>query len=177
MLFLPCFFKNAKVLEENGEVAHDEVNTSHACSSNNISCMEKGITSHDHDEVLGKISNIRRITFVSYLRWVYLDQSNVYRACFSWLVFFSMAFVFPVMSHFLLHCPTTCDADHTRPYYMPAQVSLSLLATLSFLCLSRWDSQYGWSAFLFLDKLNHDSLKIQQQMQVICVSLHYAFSI
>ncbi|XP_027338898.1 uncharacterized protein LOC113852738 [Abrus precatorius] len=107
--------------------------------------------------------------FRSYLRWVYVDHSNVYKAGLSWSIFFILAFVVPVLSHFLLDCDTTCDPDHTRPYHVPVQISLSVLATLSYISLSFWDRKYGFSKFLFLDKLSDDSLKIQkgyaEQMQ------------
>ncbi|KAJ1428700.1 hypothetical protein SESBI_08805 [Sesbania bispinosa] len=100
--------------------------------------------------------------FRSYLRWVYVDQSNLCKAGLSWSVFFTLAFVVPIMSHFLLNCPNTCDADHSRPYHIPVQISLSVFATLSFISLSRWDRKYGLSKFLFLDKVSDESLKIQQ---------------
>lgn len=145
---------------ENGEVS-DEVNASHACS-NNISSMEKG----SHLEQ-------RNRKFRSYLRWVFVDQSNVYKAVLSWSVFITLTFIVPIMLHFLFHCPKTCDADHRRPYYIPAQVALSVLSTLSFFCLARWDRKYGLSEFLFVDKLNDGSLKIEQQMQVCFLCTHY----
>ena len=107
--------------------------------------------------------------FRSYLRWVYVDQSNCFRAALSWSLFFIVAFVIPLLSHFLLLC-SHCDSDHTRPYHIPVQISLSVLATLSFFCLSKWDRQYGMRKFLFLDKVLDESDKIQQgyavQLQV-----------
>lgn len=111
-------------------------------------------------------------SFRSYLRWVYVDQSNICKAGLSWSVFFSLAFVVPILSHFLLDCSTTttCDADHSRPYHVPVQISLSVFATLSFISLSQWDRKYGFRKFLFLDKITDESLKIQRgyahQMQV-----------
>ncbi|KAK4259074.1 hypothetical protein QN277_005448 [Acacia crassicarpa] len=106
--------------------------------------------------------------FRSYLRWVYVDQSNFCRTALSWTVFFVVAFVIPLLSHFLLLC-SDCDSDHTRPYHIPVQISLSVLATLSFLCLSKWDRKYGMRKFLFLDKILTESDKTQrgyaQQLQ------------
>ncbi|XP_058758737.1 uncharacterized protein LOC131631989 [Vicia villosa] len=100
--------------------------------------------------------------FRAYLKWVYVDQSNLCKSGLSWSVFFSLAYVVPILSHFLLDCSTTCDADHTRPYHVPVQISLSAFATLSFVSLSQWDRKYGFSRFLFLDKVTDESLKIQQ---------------
>ncbi|KAK7303357.1 hypothetical protein RJT34_14261 [Clitoria ternatea] len=100
--------------------------------------------------------------FRSYLRWVYVDHSNVRSAGLSWSVFFTLAYVVPILSHFLLDCSTTCDHDHSRPYHVPVQISLSAFATLSFLSLSLWDRKYGLNKFLFLDKVSDESLKIQQ---------------
>lgn len=115
-------------------------------------------------------SELRR--FRSYLRWLYVDQSNLWKACISWSLFFTLAFVVPILSHFLLDCSTTCDEDHRRPYHVPVQISLSVFATLSFISLSEWDRRYGFSRFLFLDKVSDESLKIQRgyarQMKV-CV--------
>lgn len=99
--------------------------------------------------------------FRSYLRWVYVDQSNFCRAAVSWSVFFVVAFVIPILSHFLLLC-SDCDSDHTRPYHIPVQISLSVFATLSFICLSRWDRKYGMRKFLFLDKVIDESDKTQK---------------
>lgn len=110
--------------------------------------------------------------FRAYLKWVYVDQSNLCKSGLSWSLFFTLAYVVPILSHFLLDCSTTCDADHTRPYHVPVQISLSAFATLSFVSLSQWDRKYGFSRFLFLDKVADESLKIQrgyaQQMKV-CV--------
>ncbi|AES64416.1 hypothetical protein MtrunA17_Chr2g0289391 [Medicago truncatula] len=100
--------------------------------------------------------------FRAYLRWVYVDQSNLCKAGISWSVFFTLAYVVPILSHFLLDCSTTCDADHRRPYHVPVQISLSVFATLSFISLSKWDRKYGFSKFLFLDKVSDESLKIQR---------------
>lgn len=100
--------------------------------------------------------------FRSYLRWIYVDQSNLSKAVISWSVFFTLAYVVPILSHFLLDCSTTCDSDHGRPYHIPVQISLSVIATLSFISLSQWDRRYGFSRFLFLDKVTDESLKIQR---------------
>lgn len=116
-----------------------------------------------HDRGTTELRNFR-----SYLRWVYVDHSNVCKAGLSWTVFFTLAFVVPTLSHFLLDCPT-CDRDHSRPYHIPVQISLSVFAALSFISISSWDRRYGFRKFLFLDKLGDESLKIQrgysEQMQ------------
>ncbi|KAE9594729.1 hypothetical protein Lalb_Chr18g0056851 [Lupinus albus] len=102
-------------------------------------------------------------SFTSYLKWVYVDQSNLLKAGLSWSVFFSLAYVVPILSHFMLDCSkTTCDADHSRPYHVPVQISLSIFATISFLSLSDWDRRYGFRKFLFLDKVCDESIKIQR---------------
>ena len=101
-------------------------------------------------------------SFRSYLRWVYVDQSNACKSTVSWSIFIFLALVVPICSHFLLDCSDTCDSDHTRPYHVPVQISLSVFATLSFLCLSGWDRRYGFRKFLFLDKVGDESLKIQR---------------
>lgn len=134
-------------------------------SPNNKKAILSGYLPHDGAEM-------RR--FRSYLRWVYVDQSSIWRASMSWSVFFAFAFLVPLLSHFLLLCTSTCDADHARPYHIPVQISLSAFATLSFLTLSRWDRKYGIRKFLFIDKVSDESPQIQrgyaQQLQV-CVFL------
>ncbi|KAF3451789.1 hypothetical protein FNV43_RR07885 [Rhamnella rubrinervis] len=100
-------------------------------------------------------------SFVSFLKWVCVDQSNLWRAGLSWSVFFVLSICVPLLSHFLLDCSSTCDADHTRPYHVPVQISLSLLATLSFFCLSRWARKYGLRKFILFDRLFDSSEKVR----------------
>ncbi|XP_015878165.2 uncharacterized protein LOC107414539 [Ziziphus jujuba] len=100
-------------------------------------------------------------SFMSFLKWVCVDQSSLWRASLSWSVFLFLAIGVPVLSHFLLDCSSTCDADHTRPYHVPVQISLSLFATLSFFCISRWARKYGLRRFLFIDKLFDHSEKVR----------------
>jgi len=107
--------------------------------------------------------------FRSCLKWVCLDQSNIWRTCISWSIFFLLTIGIPLVSHFALSC-STCDDNHSRPYHAVVQLSLSIFATLSFVCLSRWARQYSLRRFLFLDKLCDASEKVQrgyaEQLQV-----------
>lgn len=122
------------------------------------------VSKHRHHE------GIELKSLVYFLNWVCVDQSNLWRAGLSWSVFFSFAVCIPILSHFLLACPSTCDADHTRPYHVPPQISLSLFAALSFVCLSRWARKYGLRRFLFFDRLFDSSEKVRhgykEQLQV-----------
>jgi len=141
---------------------------------------ERGIfLANNKDEHLALDRTAELKNFRSYMRWVYVDHSNVWKAGFSWSVFFTLAFVVPILSHFLLDCPT-CDQDHSRPYHIPVQISLSVFAALSFISISSWDRKYGFSKFLFLDKLGDESLKIQrgysEQMQVCVLFPLFSFS-
>ncbi|KAF7815882.1 extracellular ligand-gated ion channel protein [Senna tora] len=90
--------------------------------------------------------------FRSYLRWMCLDQSSLWTALMSWSMFLLFAVVVPATSHFLLACPS-CDAKHSRPYDAVVQLSLSSVAALSFLCLTKFVKKYGLRRFLFFDKL------------------------
>lgn len=85
-----------------------------------------------------------------------VDQSNIYTAFLSWFVFLVFAIVVPAFSHFYLACPS-CDAKHDRPYDTLVQLSLSSIATLSFVCISQFVRKYGLRRFLFLDKLVDES--------------------
>ncbi|KAK6154447.1 hypothetical protein DH2020_008695 [Rehmannia glutinosa] len=50
-----------------------------------------------------------------------------------------------------------CDSFHSRPYDAVAQLSLSGVAALSFICLSGFVRKYGLRRFLFFDKLCDES--------------------
>lgn len=112
----------------------------------------KRCISHPQDELQ---------SFRKYLKWLCVDQSNVWTACLSWSVFVVFALVVPAASHFVLACDT-CDAKHGRPYDTVVQVSLSSVATLSFVCLSRFVRKYGLRRFLFFDKLWHESETVRK---------------
>ncbi|XP_054789541.1 uncharacterized protein LOC129318565 [Prosopis cineraria] len=95
-------------------------------------------------------------SFRSYLRWMCVDQSNIWTALMSWSMFLLFAVIVPAISHFLLACPS-CDAKHSRPYDSILQLSLSSVASLSFICLSRFVRKYGLRRFLFFDRLCDES--------------------
>lgn len=116
-------------------------------STNNKNKQFSRTTSSAYDELH---------TFRSCLRWMCVDQSSIPRAIFSWSVFLLFTIVVPALSHFLLAC-SDCDAKHRKPYDGVVQLSLSSVATLSFLCLSRFVMKYGLKRFLFFDKLCHES--------------------
>ncbi|KAJ6298489.1 hypothetical protein OIU76_019609 [Salix suchowensis] len=95
-------------------------------------------------------------SFRSYLRWMCVDQSSMATSCLSWAVFVLLGLVVPAISHFVLAC-SSCDSRHGRPYDGVVQMSLSSVATLSFVCLSRFVRKYGLRRFLFFDKLWDES--------------------
>ncbi|XP_040988631.1 uncharacterized protein LOC121236168 [Juglans microcarpa x Juglans regia] len=100
-------------------------------------------------------------SFRSYLQWMCVDQSNVWTACLSWSMFILFAIGVPAVSHFLLAC-STCDSKHSRPFDGVVQLSLSSVATLSFVCLSRFVRKYGLRRFLFFDKLVDESETVRK---------------
>lgn len=95
-------------------------------------------------------------SFRSYLRWMCVDQSNYYTASLSWFVFIVFTFIIPSLSHFYLAC-SDCDSRHSRPFDSIVQLSLSGIATLSFVSLSQFVRIYGLRRFLFFDKLCDES--------------------
>ncbi|KAL5988047.1 hypothetical protein ACLOJK_035810 [Asimina triloba] len=103
--------------------------------------------SHAHDELQ---------SFRSCLRWMFVEQSDRWRAVLSWAFFLLLAVGVPCLSHFVLSC-RGCDAKHRRPYDVVVQPSLTVIAALSFFCLSRFVKKYGLRRFLFLDKLCDES--------------------
>lgn len=100
-------------------------------------------------------------SFRTWLKWMCVDQSNAWTACLSWSVFVLFAIVVPLLSHFLLACGG-CDSRHSRPYDPLVQLSLSSIASLSFICLSRFVRKYGLRRFLFFDKLVDESETVRK---------------
>ncbi|KAK6132977.1 hypothetical protein DH2020_033268 [Rehmannia glutinosa] len=99
--------------------------------------------------------------FRTWLKWLCVDQSNNWTASLSWLVFIGFAIVVPALSHFVLAC-ADCDSFHSRPYDAVAQLSLSGVAALSFICLSGFVRKYGLRRFLFFDKLCDESETVRK---------------
>lgn len=100
-------------------------------------------------------------SFRTWLKWMCVDQSDVFSACLSWFVFILLAVIVPCLSHFLL-ARDDSDAAHSRPYDNVVQLSLSCVAALSFVCLSRFVKKYGLRRFLFLDKLCDESETVRR---------------
>ncbi|XP_056173353.1 uncharacterized protein LOC115675202 isoform X2 [Syzygium oleosum] len=128
-----------------------------ALISSNSGSRNRSVTfarcaSHPQDELQ---------SFRSYLRWMCVDQSDAWSACLSWSVFFVFAIVVPIASHFLLAC-ASCDGKHARPFDGVVQLSLSSVAVLSFVCLSRFVRKYGLRRFLFFDKLWDESETVRK---------------
>ncbi|XP_010545495.1 PREDICTED: uncharacterized protein LOC104817849 [Tarenaya hassleriana] len=100
-------------------------------------------------------------SFRKYLRWMCVDQSNPWTAVLSWSMFVVFTLVVPATSHVLLAC-ADCDSRHSRRYDAVVELSLSSVASLSFLCLSRFVSKYGLRRFLFFDKLWNESETVRR---------------
>ncbi|CAA0826500.1 Protein of unknown function (DUF3537 [Striga hermonthica] len=100
-------------------------------------------------------------SYSSGLKWVFLDYSSLWRAGLSWSIFFLLNIGVPIVSHFVFSC-SDCDPHHQRPFNAIVQLSLSLLATISFVSLSSFARRYGLRRFLFLDKLCDESENVRQ---------------
>lgn len=100
-------------------------------------------------------------SFRRWLKWLCVDQSNAKTACLSWFVFLVFAILIPALSHFVLAC-SDCDNRHSRPYDTVMQLSLSGVASLSFICLSYFISKFGLRRFLFFDKLYNESETVRK---------------
>ncbi|ESQ38178.1 hypothetical protein EUTSA_v10028658mg [Eutrema salsugineum] len=99
-----------------------------------------------------------KFSFPKLLLW--FDQSNRVKTILSWSVFFLLAVIVPMISHFVLTC-AECDFQHHRPYDALVQLSLSIFAGISFVSLSDWSKKYGIRKLLFLDKLKDVSEKVR----------------
>ncbi|PIA36904.1 hypothetical protein AQUCO_03200100v1 [Aquilegia coerulea] len=101
-------------------------------------------------------------SFRSCLRWMCVDQSNPWRASLSWFLFFLLAIIAPALSHFWYGTGVECDEKFHRPYDGVSQLSLTSVATVSFLSLSKFVRKYGLRRFLYLDKLCDESENVRQ---------------
>ncbi|KAL2466969.1 Protein of unknown function (DUF3537) [Abeliophyllum distichum] len=79
-------------------------------------------------------------SFRRWLKWLCVDQSNAKTACLS----------------------CDCDNRHSRPYDTVMQLSLSSVASLSFICLSYFIRKFGLRRFLFFDKLCVESETVRK---------------
>ncbi|GAB4846101.1 hypothetical protein Ancab_025098 [Ancistrocladus abbreviatus] len=104
-------------------------------------------------------------SFRSCLRWLCVDQLTCLSASLSWFVFILLAIAVPAISHFFLIC-SSCDSHHRQPYDAVVQLSLSSVATLSFLCLSGFARKYGLRRFLFFDRLVDESETVRRNYTV-----------
>ncbi|CAI9088340.1 OLC1v1022646C2 [Oldenlandia corymbosa var. corymbosa] len=100
-------------------------------------------------------------SFRSWLKWMCVDQSGAWHTFLSWSVFIVLAIIVPCLSHFYLAC-SDCDSRHSRPYDTIVQLSLTTLATLSFVCLSQFVRKYGLRRFLFFDRLCDESETVRK---------------
>ncbi|KAL3636981.1 hypothetical protein CASFOL_019280 [Castilleja foliolosa] len=100
-------------------------------------------------------------SFRTWLKWLCVDQSNPCTAGLSWLVFIVFAILVPALSHFVIAC-FDCDSLHSRPYDTVAQLSLTTVASLSFISLSSFVRRYGLRRFLFFDKLRDESETVRK---------------
>lgn len=132
-------------------------------SSNTESLLSRTHNNYNNKKFLRCVSHAQDElrSFRSYLRWMCVDQSDVWSACLSWSIFVLFTFIVPAASHFLLAC-STCDSKHDRPYDAVVQLSLTSVATLSFVCLSNFVRRYGLRRFLFFDKLWDDSETVRR---------------
>lgn len=115
------------------------------------------ISSSNHE--LSNAGEVKRLK--SALAWLFLDQSNLWRAGLSWSLFFILTIVVPLVSYLVFSC-SACDSTHQRPFDAIVQLSLSVFATISFISLSSFARRYGVRKFLFLDRLCDESDKVQQ---------------
>eukprot|EP01018_Ginkgo_biloba_P003396 Gb_02343 [translate_table: standard] len=97
--------------------------------------------------------------FRTSLLWLGLDQSSTGNVIFSWVVFILLAIGVPLLASLAVSCDT-CDSNHQRPYNKVVQISESVVATISFMSLSRFVRKYGLRRFLFLDQLCDESNRV-----------------
>lgn len=97
-------------------------------------------------------------SFRWWLRWMCVDQSDAWRAVLSWAMFLGLGAAVPLVSHFVLVVDSDLEGRRRHANYdAVVQLSLTSVATVSFVCLSARIRRYGLRRFLFLDKLCGES--------------------
>ncbi|PIA36901.1 hypothetical protein AQUCO_03200098v1 [Aquilegia coerulea] len=104
-------------------------------------------------------------SFRTCLKYMCVDQSNPWRACLSWFMFFLLGILVPFVSHFWLACKD-CDGNLHRPFDGVVQTSLTSVATVSFLGISTIVRKYGLRRHLFLNKLYSESQKVRDGYRI-----------
>jgi hypothetical protein len=98
-------------------------------------------------------------SFRACLGWLCVDRSSPARSATSWAAFLLLAVAAPSALRFA----ATPDAAPPRPFDGQVQVSLTLAASLAFLCLGRLLRRAGGvRRLLFLDSLRRDSEEVQE---------------
>ena len=96
--------------------------------------------------------------FRSWLRWMCVDQSDLWRTLFSWSLFFTLAVAVPFVSYFIIVVDSDREGRRRHASYDAViQLSLTSVSAVSFLCLSAFVRLYGLRRFLYLDKLCRES--------------------
>ncbi|XP_002983177.2 uncharacterized protein LOC9654438 [Selaginella moellendorffii] len=111
--------------------------------------------------------------FKASLFWLGLDQSTAPRMICSWVLFFLMTLLVPLLNALLVYC-RHCDEDHKHPYQGIVEISESALAMVSFLCVSHIFSVYGLHKLLLFDYIARDSTEVQVGYKK---ELHSAFRV
>ncbi|GLJ26402.1 hypothetical protein SUGI_0508980 [Cryptomeria japonica] len=88
-----------------------------------------------------------------------LDQSTRLRRAFSLILFILFTICVPVFSSFFVECPK-CD-EQGYAFDKLVQIPQCILASISFIALSRYLRKYGLRKFLFLDQLCDDTAQVQ----------------
>ncbi|RRT36182.1 hypothetical protein B296_00055668 [Ensete ventricosum] len=84
-------------------------------------------------------------SFRSYLRWMFVDQSDAWHVMISCFLFLLLRVFIPIASHFVLS---------TASYDVAVQLSLTSTSDLSYLYLFAFVRCYGLRRSLFIDKMD-----------------------
>ncbi|KAK9689344.1 hypothetical protein RND81_09G053900 [Saponaria officinalis] len=156
-----------------GDDNHDSTNPRESLLPTNQ--INNNTTQKSYNRILSH-ANDELHSFRSYLRWMCVDQSNIYTSFLSWFMFIIFTIIVPAFSHFYLSC-SSCDAKHDRPYDAVVQTSMSVVATLSFVSLAHFVRKYGLRRFLFFDKLvgesdsvrHHYTTQLNRSLKIVSV--------
>lgn len=99
--------------------------------------------------------------FRSGLSWLGLDQSTTPKVIWSRILFLVFTFMVPMFNYTYVYCKD-CDEGHQHPFEKLVQLSESLLAAISFLCLSHILHTFGLRRTLLLDKIVKEPIQVQQ---------------
>lgn len=95
------------------------------------------------------------------LKWCALDHTTSLGKTISYLTFFILAIIIPIITSISIKIPSSSHSKNPLSFNKLVQLPESSLAFIGFFTLCQFFKEYGLRKLLFLDGLNDDSLDVQ----------------